>query len=249
MEVHKHPHHVTHKKKWREYLLEFFMLFLAVFLGFVAENIRENIVEKEKGKQYIESFYHDLVTDTGTFAKIIENDNVKLDALKDIFNCYNTINKNWQSTSCLLSIAKNSRTNLSVSFSDGTLNQLKNAGGFRLLPLEEKDSIIRYDNQVREYQDYQNTFYQESQNLVRSTLSMLLDFEANRYLNKAAAGSDSSTVEIPLLLSYDKPLLNKYFNELFRYRAAIAGQKRQLLQLQTKAAGLISHFKNKYHLE
>ncbi len=33
MEVH-HPHHVTHKKKWTEYLLEFFMLFLAVFLGF-----------------------------------------------------------------------------------------------------------------------------------------------------------------------------------------------------------------------
>jgi len=31
MEVHKHPHHVTHKKKWGEYLLEFFMLFLAVF--------------------------------------------------------------------------------------------------------------------------------------------------------------------------------------------------------------------------
>ena len=38
MEVNKHPHHVTHKKKWTEYLLEFFMLFLAVFLGFVAEN-------------------------------------------------------------------------------------------------------------------------------------------------------------------------------------------------------------------
>ncbi len=33
MEVHKHPHHVTHKKKWGEYLLEFFMLFFAVFLG------------------------------------------------------------------------------------------------------------------------------------------------------------------------------------------------------------------------
>jgi len=23
MEVHKHPHHLTHKKKWGEYLLEF----------------------------------------------------------------------------------------------------------------------------------------------------------------------------------------------------------------------------------
>ena len=38
MEIHKHPHHVTQKKKWEEYLLEFLMLFLAVFLGFLAEN-------------------------------------------------------------------------------------------------------------------------------------------------------------------------------------------------------------------
>ncbi|MEJ7674835.1 MAG: hypothetical protein WKF59_19600 [Chitinophagaceae bacterium] len=34
MEVHKHPHHVTHKKKWGEYLLEFFMLFLSRVLRF-----------------------------------------------------------------------------------------------------------------------------------------------------------------------------------------------------------------------
>src|SRR6195952_999627 len=66
MEVHKHPHHVTHKKKWGEYLLEFFMLFLAVFLGFVAENIRENTVEKEREKQYMKSLLSDLSADTAT---------------------------------------------------------------------------------------------------------------------------------------------------------------------------------------
>ncbi len=38
MEVHKHPHHVMHKKNMGEYFLEFIMLFLAVFLGFLAEN-------------------------------------------------------------------------------------------------------------------------------------------------------------------------------------------------------------------
>src|SRR3954468_5958326 len=57
MEVHKHPHHVTHKKKWGEYLLEFFMLFLAVFLGFVAENIRESNADHEREKQYAEELY------------------------------------------------------------------------------------------------------------------------------------------------------------------------------------------------
>ena len=63
MEAH-HPHHVTHKKKWTEYLLEFFMLFLAVFLGFVAENIRENSVEHEHAKEYANLLIEDLSTDT-----------------------------------------------------------------------------------------------------------------------------------------------------------------------------------------
>ncbi|MEJ7675975.1 MAG: hypothetical protein WKF59_25570 [Chitinophagaceae bacterium] len=63
MEVHKHPHHITHKKKWTEYLLEFFMLFLAVFLGFVAENIREISVERHREKEYIKSFAEDLDAD------------------------------------------------------------------------------------------------------------------------------------------------------------------------------------------
>ena len=64
MEVHKHPHHVTHKKKWGEYLLEFFMLFLAVFLGFVAENFREHSVEKNREKEYVRSMIEDLKTDS-----------------------------------------------------------------------------------------------------------------------------------------------------------------------------------------
>lgn len=69
MEVHKHPHHVTHKKKWSEYLLEFIMLFLAVFLGFVAENIREHSVEKNREKQYAKLLLSDLRTDSIYFIK------------------------------------------------------------------------------------------------------------------------------------------------------------------------------------
>src|SRR5215467_8490112 len=72
MEVH-HPHHLTHKKKWTEYLLEFFMLFLAVFLGFIAENIRERAVENHREREYIASFYQDLTADENDLARIINN--------------------------------------------------------------------------------------------------------------------------------------------------------------------------------
>ena len=72
MEVHKHPHHVTHKKKWGEYLLEFLMLFLAVFLGFLVENFREHQVEHQKEKEYRVAFYQDLKTDTLNLSNLIK---------------------------------------------------------------------------------------------------------------------------------------------------------------------------------
>ena len=72
MEVHKLPHHVTHKKKWPEYLLEFLMLFLAVFLGFIAENIRETSVEHHKEKQFIISLMNDIKADTARIKNIIK---------------------------------------------------------------------------------------------------------------------------------------------------------------------------------
>ncbi len=46
MEVH-HPHHVTLKKKWTEYFLEFFMLFPAVFSGLLLK-LQESIRLKRK---------------------------------------------------------------------------------------------------------------------------------------------------------------------------------------------------------
>jgi len=62
MEVH-HLRHLTHKKNWSEYLLEFLMLFFAVTLGFFAENIRENISEQNKKKELLEVVAHDFNRD------------------------------------------------------------------------------------------------------------------------------------------------------------------------------------------
>ena len=63
MEVH-HPHHPTHKKKWSEYFLEFFMLFLAVTLGFFVENYREHYVEKIRENQFILDIRKDIIFDS-----------------------------------------------------------------------------------------------------------------------------------------------------------------------------------------
>src|ERR1043165_9762858 len=71
MEVH-HPNHVTHKKKWGEYLLEFLMLFLAVTLGFFAENVREHVGDVSKEKEYMSAMFEELKSDTVEYNKALD---------------------------------------------------------------------------------------------------------------------------------------------------------------------------------
>src|SRR5450631_3528770 len=98
MEVHKHPHHVTHKKKWGEYLLEFLLLFLAVFLGFIAENIRENRVEQERGREYIHSIINDLKADTALLAININHFSKLLIQQDSVLVSFDKIDKGFNKT-------------------------------------------------------------------------------------------------------------------------------------------------------
>lgn len=87
MEVHKHPHHVREKKKFGEYLLEFFMIFLAVFLGFLSEYQLEHYLENQRAKEFAVSLYRDLKTDTAIFNNTIERLNIcskKIDTLIEV---------------------------------------------------------------------------------------------------------------------------------------------------------------------
>jgi len=70
MEV-NHAHHPAHKKKWSEYLLEFFMLFFAVTLGFFAENVREHQIVIERKNQNLLAMVQDLKRDAVQLQKRI----------------------------------------------------------------------------------------------------------------------------------------------------------------------------------
>jgi len=256
MEVHRHPQHVTHKKQWSEYLLEFFMLFLAVFLGFIAENVRERYVEKQRAKEYIESFYEDLKTDTARIASFIEFDEAKIKGLDNLEGCYETIVNNSSDDACMLDIAKHTAINRPFIRTERTLKQLANAGGFRLLKKEDADSINSYEDAFNNFQDFQTTVYQESQNNVRNTLNTFENFRANVQMFAAMKGKlisiasfNKANVTAPLLFSADKATLNKYFNELQLYYRVNYNHKRMLLELNEQQKRLIEYFKNKYHFE
>jgi hypothetical protein len=144
MEVHKHPHHILHKKKWHEYLLEFALLFLAVFLGFIAENLREHRVEAERARELANSFYEELKADSGSFRQVMEN--------RDRKNASFIFLKKYFRDSSLEHCSKSFAVNFSYCFAtfspsvfqpkDAILEQLKNSGSLRYFKNEQLQKLI-----------------------------------------------------------------------------------------------------------
>ena len=152
MELHKHPQHVTHKKKWGEYLLEFLMLFLAVFMGFLTENWREHIVEGKRAKDYAITLLQDIKNDTlemdSTIARY-ENYIAYADSLLKYkeMNGVDAI-----PSGAVYYYALRSLTVYRMSFNTSTMEQLKNSGNLRYFRnVELKNKISEYDNAVKRF--------------------------------------------------------------------------------------------------
>jgi hypothetical protein len=244
MEVHHHPE--VEKKGFKEYILEGLMIFLAVTMGFFAETIREGISDRAKGHEYIRSFVEDLRRDTASFSDVIAFDKKKLEALSNLSACFDAIEKDNKSDGCLVPIIKNSVSNRFGNFTDGTLQQLKNAGGFRLINKSDKDSIVAYDHMARAYLNFESTIFQQRQDIVRDINVKLIDFKAERTLVPDLINGNAKS---PILLSDNKALISEYFNDLLLYNRTITVQVSQLSRLSKKATGLIKYFENKYDLE
>ena len=135
MEVHHHSHH---PKKWKEYISEFLMLFFAVFLGFMSEYYLEYRAERHKEHDYLVSMVEDLKADTTEIA----TKNIAMNELMSSGNKLTELayKKTWTEkdidTIYLKSINLVTRL-VTLNFTSGTIDQLKNAGGFRLIRNEE----------------------------------------------------------------------------------------------------------------
>jgi hypothetical protein len=252
MEVHHHTQ--TSRKKWTHYFWEFLMLFLAVFCGFLAENFREHQVEKRRGKQYIRSLYQDLKTDTANFRKWIAVQNSKIEEFHTIKNCHDSITKHWKNSDCMLGLIQHSRSNIGFTLTDRTIKQLE-AGGFRLLPKEDADSIIRYVTFIKSLNGFESTIYQQAQDDIRRTFNVSVDFNANAEMQPEDTShyviprSFNLSLNIPILLSQDRVMLNKYFNELLQYRQVTITHRNFMETGRERAIILINYLNNKYQLE
>ena len=240
MEVHTHAHSSHGKKNWKSYFWEFLMLFLAVFCGFLAEYQLEHKIEKDRGKQYIQSFYEDLVTDSSHFNSLIRLYQKKLSVLQNMSPCYDSLLSDHPPKKCLATIVSNSLSFPDIIYTDRTLMQLKNAGGLRLLKKADADSILIYDNELREYTIYENTGVQETQSNLRETITMLRNYESWK--------DTTITPRVFTIYGNNKELLKKYFNQLTIYSGFCQARMNDLKKLKNRNAVLINFLKTKYHL-
>jgi len=252
MEVHKHPHHVMHKKKFGEYLLEFFMLFLAVFLGFVAENIRENISKHETERQLMEMMVEDLRLDEGKLdSVIIINQTIsdKMDSMRGLV--YAAVHAPLPDSSIKKMYYFFRFYSLNVRRYLGTprtLNLFNKNDAFNSLRKQNvSDSIGEYFDLEARSQTQWDAFrtYQFSAYDVGETI-----FNTELFENTIRRDTESSlmlsTQKFELMTSEKKTLL-LYANKLYVAAGVYAGYINRLKLLRLRAASLMALIKKEYH--
>ncbi len=241
MEVHKHPHHVTHKKNWGEYLLEFLMLFLAVFLGFIAENEREHIVEHQREKKFATRLLSDLRQDSLFFEtriRILEERQKAHKRFLEIMT--NPVQPpDWKVMRGFIPLL----TGTSNDFTTATYNEMKTSGSLR---------YINNDNLTTSLQKYYDVLLakttRDSEGADKFFTDYIIAYMTKHFRFQDFRPSNDSSMHIKLLNRSPES-----DQELINIMGVWASNCDTQLDLQRPAQKqmleLIKLIKNEYHLE
>jgi hypothetical protein len=225
------------------------MLFFAVFAGFLAENQREHFVEHQREKQFIRSLVYDVEADTTRLNELIRQRTFREARLDSIANLLNSDSADKKTKDIyFLAIMIPRVTVYQFTPNEGTMQQLKNSGGLRLVrKLFVADSIIKYDAAIRSLLrlDLQE---QDIINVQREAAPKIFDGLA---LSKFSDPDNN-----PIRLNYAPPLTTGYQSSLneFNYRLNSVknvnkGYRREARKLLHQAENLIKLLKKEYHLD
>jgi len=251
MEVHHHPQLEHKPKPWKEYLLEYLMIFLAVMTGFFAEGYREHLSDRGKEYEYMESLVRDLVADTVALKAGFPVKEARVTAIDSVFlffeshpepkmipfNIYRNIRRTWWDRL--------------YTRNTGTINQLKNAGGLRLIrKTDVRDSLASYD-WLWGRLDYYKEVYSTNQQLEGTMIEKLVnanDLIHSYRLNNTGkqlfpALSDLSVIRI------NASDLGEFLNFLGRQKGTTIQDEDRYKQLEKEAVVLIKMIKKEYDLE
>ena len=248
MEVHAHSH--TARKKWTHYFWEFLMLFLAVFCGFLAENFREHQVEHQREKQYMQSLIYDLQNDTTNLNEGFPRKDQRIKAIDSIFLFFEANPDAKIIPGAVLHYMRRSLWDRHYRRNSTTMDQLKNAGGLRLIRKKNiADSIAAYDLQWQRAEFWREGYI----NLQEKGKDMLHKIvKATSLLSKYRTQSgfiNQRNVVDSLSAGINREHLNEFFNFIADQKITTSQDKAGYQAIEQSAEKLIALIKKEYHLE
>ena len=226
------------------------MLFLAVTAGFLVENQREHYIEHKREKQFIISLVNDVKADTARLNRVIiartERDR-KLDTLSSLMNSADP----GIHTNDIYFHAVTVARSISIRFTpnDGTMQQLKNSGAFRLIrDRSVADSIAKYDVAVRNLLrqgELEETLIHDYRQPAAKIFDALIFYQMLDEDNVVSRVLKDN----PPLLPFDKSDLSIWNYKLYSMKALNKAIRRDERLFLRQAADLLNKLKDEYHLE
>jgi hypothetical protein len=253
MEVHTHthtPHQPAGKagKKWIHYFWEFLMLFLAVFCGFLAENQREHYVEKKREHQYIRSLIKDIEMQTFQIDTIVRSYQNKLPHIDSLLYYFPELLKG--KTSDFLRNYPVLIEFIDFYYIDRTMQQLKNAGGLRLISNPAvSDSIVNYDVLIRDFLAEQEHITEDYWKEIWIAQKKIFDYFRIDSLEKVNQQINIENKKAGLLLTNDRQELVGFYSLLKDLKINIKYELLAMQDLKKTGFRLITFLKQEYHME
>jgi hypothetical protein len=243
MEVHHHAH--TARKKWTHYFWEFIMLFLAVFCGFLAEYALEHKIEKDREEQFIRSLVNDIKADIAQLNLVIQ----KRDEKVQVIFLLNSPNFAIHGNSIYFNAIHTARlVDIRFTANDGTLLQLKNSGGLRLIRNRAvADSIVHYDVSVRNLEtlgEQEVLIAHEYRTVARRIFNSLV-YDKMLDENNISSRPEGN----PSLLAFSKQDLADLNYTVYSIKLIVKGMRRDSKKLLQQATNLLAVINKEYHLE
>lgn len=253
MEVHHHTHDTHGKKTWKNYFWEFLMLFLAVFCGFLAEWKLEHVIENSREKEFMESMVRDIKTDSSNLADMKSTFSlisVQIDSLLPLLKDNEQLDKNAKQIyqhQVTLNLYKK------WTYSDRTIDQLKNSGNFRLIKNKAvSEGISQYDGFIRNYiNDMQNSLILEHWKGINEAGNDI--FKSSVFRKYFKSGKFTyRPIELPntpYFLTNDKIILEKFINKLDQYAVYLEWFMMNIDRALEQNKELGSLIRKEYHLD
>jgi hypothetical protein len=234
------------KRNWKSYFKEFFMLFLAVFCGFLAENYRESLSARNIEKEYILSLIEDLKTDTTNLSLYIsfrKEKSVLMDSLAEMMLSEERSLMGNQ----IYFLARQVFNEQAFIYSDGTIQQLKNAGNLRLLRNRNVvNELLKYEKKVKVLEDWD-----ENDNRTKSTFREMGGKVFNSTeLNKTMDANMKFVMPTtnPQLITDDFRIINEIAFQIHFLSKMTKGNSLRAESLRSDAIGLLELIQKEYKL-